>query len=98
MNISIIGLGFVGAAILKSLKIKGFIENKNLFIYDKYKQLGNLDLCLNSHLIILSLPTNFDENIKKFDITNIYDYCELLSKKLFKGMILIKSTTNSETE
>ena len=40
IKLGIIGLGFVGNAMMKSFINKGYELNKNLFVYDKYKDGG----------------------------------------------------------
>ena len=52
--IGIIGLGFVGGAILKSFKEK----NINVFGYDKYKEggIGTFKETLSSKMVFLCLP------------------------------------------
>jgi UDPglucose 6-dehydrogenase len=98
-KIAIIGIGFVGEAIMKSLISHNFELNKNLFIYDKYKNggLGSLNDCLIADIIFLALPTPYDTNSKEYDKTSIYDTCENLKKANYDGVIIIKSTIEPET-
>ena len=90
MKISIIGVGVVGNAMLLSFQEKGFILNKDLYIYDKFKNLGTLDKCLNVDIIFLALPTPF--NINKYDISSIEEICAYISDNNYNNIVVIKST------
>ena len=68
MNIGIIGLGFVGGALLKSFQEK----DMNCMNLDKYKQLGSLETCLSTEIVFLCLPTLFDSEKKIYDKTDFY--------------------------
>ena len=98
-KISIIGLGFVGNAIYQSLKMKGMIENINLFGYDKYKNggIGKFEDCLNTDIAFLALPTQYDYSFGEYDKSAIYAVCDKLEENNFKGIIVIKSTVEPET-
>lgn len=93
ISVGIVGLGFVGEAIYKSFK-KHKIK---LRIYDKYKKIGNIQKCLNSDMIFLCLPTNYDTEQKKFDVSEILEVCHLLSTKRYGGLVVLKSTVEPET-
>ena len=89
-NIGIIGLGFVGNAILKSFKIKNYqVEG-----YDKYKDggIGKLENMFKKKILFLCLPTQYNNTTKCYDISSIDETCQILKNKNFKGYILIKST------
>ena len=90
MKISIIGIGVVGKAMLLSFQEKGFVLNENLFIYDKYKNLGSLDSCINVDIIFLALPTPFNKD--KYDVSSIEEVCDYLSNSEYKNTVVIKST------
>ena len=101
MFIGIIGVGFVGSAIMLSLKRKEFVLNKDLFIYDKYKEnieniiiksLNSLNIILNTDMIFLCLPTPYSNELKTYDITSLESTMEFLSNNNYKGLCLIKST------
>ncbi len=98
-TISIIGIGFVGKAIMDSFIIKGYENYKNLFIYDKYKNggIGNLNDCLNTDIIFLALPTPYSSEKKEYDKSAILDICEFLNTNNYNGAIIIKSTVEPET-
>ena len=88
MKVAIIGLGFVGGAMYKS-----FTEKKiNVNGYDKYKNIGTLDDCLNSDIIFLCLPTQYNDMNKTYDLQPIHDTCTLLTTLKYNGIIVLKST------
>jgi UDPglucose 6-dehydrogenase len=91
--ISIIGLGFVGNA------IKNSFEKKNISVigYDKYKNINTLQDCLESDFMYLCLPTQYDENIKKYNKSSINEICKELTEYNYKGLIIIKSTIEPQT-
>ena len=94
-RVGIIGHGFVGSAIYKSLEIHNFKCKENLFIYDKYKYesyFSILDDLLITDIIFLCLPTLYDKNKETYDLTALDEIIEYLSKKEYKGICLIKST------
>lgn len=95
MIIGIVGIGFVGSAILKSFKIK----NINTICFDKFKDggIGNLDSLLNCNIIFLCLPTLYSEISNTYDISSIKEICDFLDTNNFKGSILIKSTIEPTT-
>jgi len=95
MFIGIIGLGFVGSAIEKSLKIK----NTDLIVYDKYKNggIGNIEDCLKADILFLALPTLFSEDLKEYDKSALHEVCSFLNEKDFRGAVVIKSTVEPET-
>ena len=96
MQISIIGLGFVGNAIYESFKKKGI---QNIFVYDKYKNggVGLLKSCLKADIIFLALPTLYNNITNEYDKTSIYETCDYLTENLYDGVIIIKSTVEPET-
>jgi len=91
--ISIIGLGFVGTAMLKSFKLKKI----NVKGYDKYKDSDSFEECLNSTIMFLALPTVYNEENCKYDLNPIYETCEKLVKHNYNGFVIIKSTVEPET-
>lgn len=97
MNIGIIGIGFVGSAIMNSLIGKNYILNETLFVYDKYKNEynNNFDKLFTCEIIFLTLPTlyNFDEC--SYDMEPIIDTLDKLTK--YTGIIILKSTVEPNT-
>ena len=68
--IGIIGLGFVGNAIYKSLLNK---KIDNIKKYDKFKDggIGSLEECLDTEILFLCLPTPFNDKNKDTIRNNI---------------------------
>lgn len=97
MNIGIVGVGFVGSAIMNSLIDKNYVLNKNLFIYDKYKTeyKNNFNDLFKCEILFLTLPTlyNFDECC--YDMNPIMDTMDNLIG--YNGIIVLKSTIEPNT-
>ncbi len=93
IKIGIIGLGIVGGSLYGSFQLK----NIELYGYDKFKKSDTFEQCLLCDIIFLCLPTLFDENIKEYDKTNIYEVCDLLEKFNYTGIVVIKSTVEPTT-
>jgi UDPglucose 6-dehydrogenase len=96
MRVGIIGDGFVGSAIRKSLLENEFKYNYNLFIYDKYKKEDYILLTINdileTDIIFLALPTLYNTETEMYDLSAIDETLEELNVKGYKGICLIKST------
>ncbi len=92
MFIGIIGLGFVGGAMYKSFKEK----NIQVYGYDKFKESDSLDKCLETDILFLCLPTQFNESNSSYDKSCIFEVCDLISNK-YKGIVIIKSTVEPLT-
>lgn len=99
IKLAIIGIGFVGGAMMRSFIEKGYKLNENLFIYDKYKDggMGSFESVLNADIIFLSLPTLFDDVKKCYDLTAIDYTCSKLNLCNYTGTVVIKSTVEPET-
>ena len=95
IHVSVIGLGFVGGAMLKSFREKGC----NVVGYDKYKAeySNTFEQCCETNISFLCLPTVFDEANHSYDKSCIIEICEKYSKKAYKGAIVIKSTVEPGT-
>jgi UDPglucose 6-dehydrogenase len=93
MKVSVIGLGFVGGAILKSFKLKGI----DVVSYDKFKDSDGIEICMNTDVMFLCLPTQFDEKIAEYDKSSIFETCDFLEKNHYKGIVVIKSTVEPQT-
>jgi len=95
MYIGIIGLGFVGSALLGS-----FTKHQvNTTIYDKYKNggVGNLEDILKTDIVFLCLPTLFIKEINDYDLQPIHETCQYLDKQKYQGIVVIKSTVTPTT-
>ncbi len=60
MKIGISGYGFVGNAVCTFFSEK----NYNVTIYDKYKNINSFEMLLDTDILFICLPTNYDSNIK----------------------------------
>ena len=92
-KVGVIGLGFVGSSIFRSLQLKSC----NVKGYDKYKDSDSYLSVIDSDIIFLALPTIFDENIQQYDKSCIMEVCTDLQKDKFKGLVVIKSTVEPKT-
>jgi UDPglucose 6-dehydrogenase len=93
--IGIVGLGFVGSAMLESFSKKG----EKCAVYDKYKNggIGNLDDLLEKEIIFLCLPTLYCNEKGEYDKSAINEICSYLESEEFEGLVVLKSTVEPET-
>jgi UDPglucose 6-dehydrogenase len=94
MKISVIGLGFVGSAMFESFTQMGI---SNLVGYDKYKNIGSIEDCIDSSIIFMALPTQYNESTSSYDKSSIIEVLSQLSNLDFGGLIVIKSTIEPKT-
>jgi nucleotide sugar dehydrogenase len=64
----------------------------NVFIYDKYKKINIFEVLLNTDILFICLPTNYENDIKSYNMTEIDNTIEKLSESYYNGLIVIKST------
>jgi len=93
MSVSIIGIGFVGGAMNKSFKEKGY----NSICYDKFKQIGLLEDTLKSSIMFLALPTAYSKSKMEYDKVPIRETCKKLVEYNYSGLVVIKSTVEPGT-
>ena len=86
--IGIIGIGFVGGAILQSFKEKGITTA----VYDKFKKIGSIDTILKTDMVFLCLPTPYDKTLKCYNIEPLHETCKFLQENTYNGLVIIKST------
>jgi UDPglucose 6-dehydrogenase len=86
--IGIIGIGYVGGAIVNCLETFG-LEYR---AYDKYKNIGGIEEILKCDFVFLCLPTPL--GVKGYDLSSLEESCEKL--KGYKGLVLVKSTVEPE--
>jgi len=86
-KIAQIGNGFVGNALNRSFKKNGV----DTVVYDKFQNIGKLEDVLDSSIVFLCLPTPYIEG-EGFDLSAIKENFEKLSKSIYKGLCVIKST------
>ena len=92
MKIAIIGLGFVGNSMFNVLSKK-----TDVIGYDKYKNIGNIEECLESDIVFLALPTTYNDRLGEYDKMAILETCDYLLKQQYNGTVVIKSTVEPET-
>lgn len=97
MKIGIVGIGVVGTAIMNSLIDKEYELNKNIFIYDKYKNIGDIESILKTNIVFLVLPTPYDNDNKSYNLNPIIETMDFLFKMNYGGLIVIKSTMEPGT-
>lgn len=95
-KIGIMGLGFVGTAVYNWFK-KGEIKNKvELFLYDKYKNIGSPTEVNKAEIIFICVPTPYQKN-KGYDDSAVIEAIKILEKTkniVIKSTILPGSTEN----
>lgn len=94
-KIGIIGLGFVGQAMLRSFLAKDI----DVIGYDKYKKggIGEINYIIKCDIVFLCLPAAFNDEIQSYDKTSIHEVCLNLEQSNYKGIVVLKSTVEPET-
>ena len=92
MKVGIIGLGFVGGAMLHSFTERGV----DVHGYDKYKEVGTFEEMLLTDILFLALPTPFNIELSQYDKGEIFKTMELLNNESYSGVIVSKSTIEPE--
>ena len=94
-KIVIIGLGFVGQAMLRSFLAKDI----DVIGYDKYKKggIGEINYIIKCDIVFLCLPAAFNDEIQSYDKTTIHEVCLNLEQSNYKGIDVLKSTVEPET-
>jgi GDP-mannose 6-dehydrogenase len=104
ISIGIIGLGVLGTAVRET-----FESFSNIIIkcYDKYKKnsftnsisinCDSIEELCNCKIIFLCLPTEFCNDKKEYNKTEIEVVCEQLALFNYKGVIILKSTVEPKT-
>jgi UDPglucose 6-dehydrogenase len=91
-KVGICGYGFVGGAIydffMNRIPEDGYI----ISVYDKYKHINTFKVLLDTDLIFICLPTNYDDNLKTYDMKEISSTVNMLNENNYKGLVVIKST------
>lgn len=93
-SVGIIGIGFVGDALLESFRNKQNLEVK---AFDKYKKIGTLENTLDTSAIFLALPTLYDEASHSYDKSALHEVCARLADVKYQGLVVIKSTVEPGT-
>lgn len=95
-NVGIVGLGFVGSAMLKSFQEKNIVISGK---YDKFKDggIGSPEELLNCNLIFSALPTVYSEKLKQYNKAPLEETCKYLTENNYKGIFVVKSTVEPGT-
>ena len=93
---SVVGLGFVGSALLKSFELKNV---QPLCGYDKFKDggIGSLEECLTKQIMFICLPTPYNDDTKSYGKDSINETIATLSEVKYSGLVVIKSTVEPGT-
>ena len=96
LKIGIIGLGFVGSAMMQSFTLNGCHIHA---AYDKYKNggVGTLESLLECDIIFSALPTIYKESIEQYDKQPLEETLQFLKNNKFKGIFVCKSTVEPGT-
>ena len=92
-TVGVIGIGFVGSAVVHSLKTKGVTVAEN----DLPKPSGTFEDAASCDVVFLCLPTQYDEREKRYDTRALEVTCKSLSESEFAGVALVKSTVEPGT-
>lgn len=99
--IGIVGIGFVGTAMMESFIQKGYELNKTLFVYDKYKKEYNSEQnkqnIIQTNIVFLALPTLYNDITKEYDLSGVNENLIFLKESGYIGLIIIKSTVEPLT-
>ena len=87
LKIGLIGYGVVGKAADNT-----FREKFNVIKYDKYQDLDTFEDLKECDFIFIMVPTPFDCEKNKVDLSAVEESLAKLDKIRYKGIILIKST------
>ena len=95
-KIGIIGLGFVGSAMMQSFTLNGCPIKA---AYDKYKNggMGTPESLLECDIIFSALPTIYRESIQQYDKQPLEETLDFLKTHHFTGIFVCKSTVEPGT-
>jgi nucleotide sugar dehydrogenase len=95
-KIGIIGLGFVGSAMMQSFTLNGCHIHA---AYDKYKNggMGTPESLLECDVIFSALPTIYRESIQQYDKKPLEETLQFLKDNQFAGIFVCKSTVEPGT-
>jgi len=96
LKVGLVGLGFVGSAMLKSFNLHGCNVEAS---YDKFKDggIGNREDLLNCDILFSALPTMYSEQLKQYNKQPLEETLEYLRDNNFAGIFVCKSTVEPGT-
>lgn len=94
IKIGIIGLGYVGGAVLHWFKKQN--KTCDLFLYDKYKKIGSLDEVNLADIIFVAVPTPFHEDGRGYDDSAVWESVKNVSDG--KTIVLKSSVLPGSTD
>jgi UDPglucose 6-dehydrogenase len=99
LKVGIIGVGFVGNAMLQSFNKNGYVLDNNLYVYDKYKDTykDNQNKIIETDIVFIALPTLYNEKRRTYNLDAIHENLDYLKKNEYNGLIVIKSTVEPTT-
>ena len=95
-KVGIIGLGFVGSAMMQSFILNGCPISAS---YDKYKNggIGTPESLLECDIIFSALPTIYRESIQQYDKQPLEETLQFLKSHNYAGIFVCKSTVEPGT-
>tara|TARA_B100002051_G_scaffold106341_1_gene101447 strand:+ start:1144 stop:1989 length:846 start_codon:yes stop_codon:yes gene_type:complete len=93
ISVGVIGIGFVGGAVVRSLRNKGI----TVATYDLHRESGEFEDVESCSVVFLCLPTQYDEREKRYDTQALEATCKRLHGREFAGVVLVKSTVEPGT-
>lgn len=96
IKIGLVGLGFVGSAMLKSFNLLGCNVTAS---YDKFKNggIGNREDLLKCDVLFSALPTMYSEELKEYNKQPLEETLQFLKDNSFPGIFVCKSTVEPGT-
>jgi len=96
LKVGLVGLGFVGSAMLKSFNLHGCNVEAS---YDKFKDggIGNREDLLNCDILFSALPTMYSDQLKQYNKQPLEETLEYLRDNNFAGIFVCKSTVEPGT-
>ena len=88
MRVGVVGIGFVGRAMLASFRKCGCHD---VIAYDKYTPIGKIEDILLADVLFLALPTEIMPD-QTYDLSAIHEVCAYLQAHRFAGIVVLKST------
>ena len=91
--IGVVGRGFVGNAVAKWFTTKQYKVKS----YDKFKKYDSFEDILKCDFLFLCLPTLYSPELRGYDYSAVHEVLKKLDEKEYKGLVVVKSTTQPKT-